>query len=387
MVEAVRMNEATPNGSFFSDRQRRIIASALTLACFVLMAAIIIGLGRLVIRFFQFFSGVFLPLAVAGILAVMLKPYYDLLARRIHSRVVAVILVLLSLAVPLLAISLLFGAIILEQVKGLATAVPVWIRSVVEWSQQQIPWLKEVWSRHGLDRRLEGFLSSHGEVLTTGAAEIGVQLVHAGHALFRSIAGILSWAVLPVYFIFFLMAPRFPAEKVAELTPFLKTETRNDLVELARQFATIIVGFFRGQFVIALLQGLLYGIGFAIVGLKYGLLLGLMFGLINIIPYLGNVLGLLFVLPLAYFQEGGGWFLVLGTGVVFGITQLIEGYVLTPKIMGDQTGLHPGVIVFAMFFWGTALGGILGMILAIPLTAFLVVLWRLLRSKYIDAWI
>lgn len=64
------------------------------------------------------------------------------------------------------------------------------------------------------------------------------------------------------------------------------------------------------------------------------------------------------------------------------MVQLIEGYLLTPKIKGERTGLHPMVIIVAIFFWGSALDGILGMILAIPLTAFLVVLWRLAREKY-----
>lgn len=375
------------NATMFSDRQRRIIAAALTLACLVLMTAIIIGIGRLLISFFQFFSGVFLPLAVAGILALMLRPYHAWLTSRIRSRVAAMILVTLSLIIPFVATAWFFGALILEQVSGLAASIPVWIGSVLEWSRRQIPWLTDIWERYGLAQRLEAFLSSHGDALTTGAAEFGVQLAQAGHVLFRSVAGILSWAVLPVYFVFFLVAPPCPTDRLADLMPFLKQETRDDLVELARRFVSIIVAFFRGQFVVALLQGLLYGTGFAIVGLDYGFLLGLIFGFINIVPYLGNVLGLLCVLPLAYFQKGGGWFLVIGTGVVFAVTQLIEGYILTPRIMGKQTGLHPGVIIFAMFFWGTALGGILGMILAIPLTAFLVVFWRLLRTKYIHEWI
>ena len=68
---------------------------------------------------------------------------------------------------------------------------------------------------------------------------------------------------------------------------------------------------------------------------------------------------------------------------VFGSVQAIEGYLLTPRIMGDRTGLHPALIIFAVFFWGVALGGILGMMLAIPLTAFAVVFWRLLKKKYI----
>ena len=78
---------------------------------------------------------------------------------------------------------------------------------------------------------------------------------------------------------------------------------------------------------------------------------------------------------------------MVGVLVVIAVVQTIEGYVLTPKIMGDRTGLHPMVIIIAMFFWGTAFGGILGMILAIPLTAFAVVFWRLAKEKYIQEWV
>ena len=166
--------------------------------------------------------------------------------------------------------------------------------------------------------------------------------------------------------------------------PFLKEETRQDVVYLVREFVNIMVAFFRGQFIIAFLQGVLLAIGFSLVGLKYGLVLGLLLGFLNVIPYLGSMLGLSITLPLAYFQEGGGAATLAGVIVVLAIVQAIEGYLLTPKIMGDRTGLHPMVIIFAVFFWGSALGGILGMILAIPLTAFLVVFWRLAKEKYIQ---
>jgi predicted PurR-regulated permease PerM len=86
---------------------------------------------------------------------------------------------------------------------------------------------------------------------------------------------------------------------------------------------------------------------------------------------------------LAFFQEGGGILKVVWVLVVFSVVQAIEGYLLTPRIMGDRTGLHPVAIIVAVFFWGTALSGILGMVLAIPLTAFLVVFWRLAKERYI----
>jgi predicted PurR-regulated permease PerM len=141
--------------------------------------------------------------------------------------------------------------------------------------------------------------------------------------------------------------------------------------------------FFRGQLMIAFLQGILFALGFGLAGLRYGIVIGLLLGFLNIIPYLGSIVGLSIVLPVAYFQAGGGSEMLLWAMAVFVVVQLIEGYLLTPKIMGDRTGLHFMAIIVAIFFWGVALGGILGMIMAIPLTAFLVSFWHLAREKYI----
>jgi predicted PurR-regulated permease PerM len=91
---------------------------------------------------------------------------------------------------------------------------------------------------------------------------------------------------------------------------------------------------------------------------------------------LGTLVGLLIVLPLAYFQPEGG-FQLLGLSLfVFVVVQLVESWLLTPKIMAIRSGLHPAIVVVSVFFWGTALGGIVGMILAVPVTAFLVAVWR-----------
>jgi predicted PurR-regulated permease PerM len=129
-------------------------------------------------------------------------------------------------------------------------------------------------------------------------------------------------------------------------------------------------------------MGILMATGFTIIGLKFGLFIGLALGLLNIVPYLGTILGLAITLPLAFFQPGGGWQLLGLVLLVKGIVQLIESWVLTPKIMGHHTGLHPVVIIVAVFFWGTAFSGVLGMLLAVPLTAFFVTAWRLAKRKY-----
>jgi predicted PurR-regulated permease PerM len=123
-------------------------------------------------------------------------------------------------------------------------------------------------------------------------------------------------------------------------------------------------------------------IGFTIVGLKFGLVVGLVVGVLNIIPYLGTIIGLGVTLPLAFFQPDGGGALAGLVLLVYTLVQVIESWFLTPRIMGERTGLHPVMIIIAIFFWSTAFQGVLGMLLAIPLTAFFVTVWRLLKRKY-----
>ena len=108
-------------------------------------------------------------------------------------------------------------------------------------------------------------------------------------------------------------------------------------------------------------MGIGYAIGFTISGLKFGIALGLLFGLLNIIPYLGSIVGIIVTLLVAYLQpdgiaEMGQWNILLGCGISFLVVQLFESYFLTPKIMGQQTGLHPVAVIVSIFFWGTALG-------------------------------
>ena len=164
------------------------------------------------------------------------------------------------------------------------------------------------------------------------------------------------------------------SKDIREQLSFLKDDWRDDAVFLINEFVGSIVLFFRGQVVIALIMGVLLATGFTLIGLNFGIILGLGIGFLNIIPYLGSIIGIGTVLPLAYFQsDGGSLQLVLFALAVFTAVQMIEGYLLTPRIMGRSTGLHPMVIIIAIFFWGAALDGILGMILAIPLTAFFIV--------------
>lgn len=362
-------------------RQQKVVATALTLLGVTAIAALLYGIFVLLARFVAAFSPVLTPLAVAAILALILRPYYAWLLKYVRWPWLAVTLVFLSLVLPIAAGLWFFGAILVGQVRGLLHQLPVWIDAASNRIEQWVPQLNALWQEQGGAVKEE--LRARGGWLAQQLMGLLQRVMTAGVGVFQMLGGLLSWVVLPVYLFFLLTARPVSFDKLRQGLPFLKEETRNDVLYLAGEFVNIMVAFFRGQFVIAAAQGILYAIGFGLVGLQYGVAIGLVLGFLNIIPYLGNIIGLGVALPLAYFQVGGGWGLVASVMAVFTAVQCTEAYFLTPRIMGQRTGLHPMAVIFALFFWGSAFGGLLGMIMGIPLTAFLVVFWRLLKAKYI----
>lgn len=369
-----------------SERQKATLAAAITVLSAVVILAAVAALFWLLGAFLARFSHVFLPLAVAGVIALILKPYFDWLVERLHLHpVVALVALLLTILVPVVGVGWFFGDLLVGQISGLIDKIPDWWQGVAAWFQARLPKLKELWDQYQVGDRLQAATSGNENSLVSGLQTVGLSFLSAGANVFGALGALFSWAVLPVYVGFLLLIdPRKVIGSAGGMLPFLKAETRDDFTYLVQEFVEIVVAFFRGQLLIAFLQGLLFAIGFWAVGLNYGFILGLLLGFLNIIPYLGSIVGLGVTLPLAFFEAGGGLSTVVAVMVVFTVVQLIEGNLLTPKIMGDQTGLHPMVIIVAVFFWGSALNGITGLVLAIPLTAFFVVFWRLAREKYIQ---
>jgi predicted PurR-regulated permease PerM len=364
----------------FSSRQQKIISSAVTGLALLTLAALVLFLFRSVLRFLSDFSSVLLPLAAAGILSLLLRPFYQMLREKWKiSSLLAVLLIFTLMLLPLVVVLGVFGGVLVSQINEVFQSLPELIAGFMSWLETHAPAVDAAMESMGGKDRLQAWMQGRSEALLSlaGGGARGILQV------LGLVAGVFSWVVMPVYLFFLLIAPPFRYEKLEEFLPFLKERHRDDLIFLVQQFVDIVVVFFRGQLVIAFAQGMMMAIGFSLCGLSYGFLLGLLFGMLNLVPYLGNLVGLSITLPLAFFQPGGGLGLMIAVIVVLMVTQLVEGYVLTPKIMGESTGLHPMAVIFAMFFWGKAMGGILGLVLAIPLTAFLVVFWRLAKEKYL----
>lgn len=368
-----------------SPAQRKLVGFALAFAAVfgicALAAASIITLGR----FLHTFSSALWPIATAGILALILRPVVAILVRRLKLRRLSAVILLYGLVVLAVAgILLAFVPAIVTQIIDFIGYVPTLWANTLLWGDQHFPdWLAQIrkyTANPTVKNALDGLLVQAQDMVT----QIVPSLKSAGAGLFGIFGFVASLAIIPVYLFFFLMSSNEdPTRSLPKHLSFLNAQHRDDVTFLVREFIGIIVAFFRGQLLIGFIMGVLLALGFSIAGLKFGLALGLMVGLINIVPYLGSILGLSVVLPLALFQSDGGGIGLLGTclGIFVGV-QAIEGWLLTPRIMGKQTGLHPVAIIFAVFFWGEAFNGILGMLLAVPLSAFFVTAWRLLRKKY-----
>lgn len=374
-----------PQPMTLTPGQRRLVGFAAAFVAFLAIAAGLIaalaGLGWLV----GFFSGVLWPLAAAGVLAIVLRPFVDLILR--HTRLNRLTAVILLYVVFLL----LTGAVLtqllpplIDQILGFIAYLPEFGRGTRDYLVQQIPGWKSFYQSQMANPTVRRIAEHLLQEAQTFASSVIPSLRTAGGGLLGTFAAIAHLAVVPVYLFFFLLSRGEATAKLADHLPFLSPGVRDDVVFLVREFVAIVESFFRGQLIIGLIMGVLLALGFSLVGLKFGLFIGLALGVLNIVPYLGTILGLAAALPLAFFQPDGGWKLVGLVLLVKVIVQSIEGWVLTPKIMGERTGLHPVAIMVAIFFWGTAFGGILGMLLAIPLTAFFVTAWRLARHKYFE---
>jgi predicted PurR-regulated permease PerM len=371
--------------ALLSSGQRRLIGNALTLfACtgaVVLLVLIVMSIGRLL----GAFSGVLWPVAIAGVMALILRPAVDAVEKRLRGRRAPAVAVLYALFVLLLAAALV---LIVPPLAGqlldfIAYLPDLWTRGVGYIQRHSPEWIALV-ERLRANPAVAGALDHAQGELGKLPALIMPSLKAFSAGIFSAISFATHFAVVPIYLFFFMLSRADPMHGLSRHLTFLKSSPRDDVVFLVREFIAIVVSFFRGQFLIGLIMGVLLAIGFTVVGLRFGLIIGLALGILNIVPYLGTIIGLAVTVPLAVLQPEGGPGLLAFVLLVYVVVQCVEGWFLTPKIMGDRTGLHPAVIIFAIFFWGTAFSGIIGMVMAIPLTAFFATFWRLLNRKYFN---
>jgi predicted PurR-regulated permease PerM len=363
---------------------RLVRAATVSLAFLILVATVVLSVWALRV-ILETLAPVIWILAIAGILSLLLRPVVlSLSARTALSRPVASVLLIVFFLVVVGGATAALVPVLIEQIALLLQFIPVVVERIRDFLAERFPDYPE-WFLAFLEPEA---LRQNLERLAFAAREIGEYSLpvirEAGSNLATAIGTLLTLAVIPVLLFYFLQIDADLIRRFGDQLVFVRDRHRETVVFLLSQFTAIIVAFFRGQLLIALAQGIALAVGFWAIGLQFGFVLGFLFGVINVVPYLGTVIGLGIALPLAFFQPDGGLLLLAMTLGVYVAVQMLEAYLLTPRVMSDKMGMHPAVIIIAIFFWGTLLGGILGMILAVPLTAFLIVAWRLIKRDYLE---
>ena len=374
-----------------SASQNKMVAAALAVLSFTVVLAFVLFLGWVALKFLTLASSALIPVVMGIFLAMFFKPYYGWFVRRVRNPTLALVLMLLTVLVPLGGLLWFGGSFVCTQVAHLVSSAPTIVARFSAWVNAQFPELQATLAGIGLPPEQQLFFSEPTQFVQDTLAQLsaayGQQAMRAGVGVLRYLSGIGTALVTLIFFVFFVMRPAMNGADCVREMPFFKDETKSFISTQIDLFIDIVVSFFQRQVVICLIEGTLYGLGFMLVGLPYGFVLGFLLGGLNLVPLLGTVIVMPMALPIAYFGDGGSLLRLVGVGIVWGLGQLLDGYLITPKIQGEKTGLGYAGVIFSFFFWGVVFHSLLGLLLAIPLSAFCVVLWRALKSQYIKPFV
>lgn len=371
----------------FTKTQNRVVAAGVTVLSFAVVMAFVLFIGWAALKFLDMASSALIPAIMGVFLAMFFKPYYNWIRARVRNPTLALLLMGVSVLLPLGLVCWFSGAFILSQVVNLVKAAPTIVTRLSAWVNAQFPNAQGFFASIGVPPDQLKFFTdpaafSH-DMISMIAGTYGVSAMKAGVGALKYLSAIGTWLLSLLFFVFFLMRPNVRGSDCVRQLPFLKDDTRAFVAQQIDSFVGILVSFFQRQMLICLVEGVLYGFGFLLVGLPYGFVLGFMLGALNLVPLLGTILILPLALPIAFFGDGGSTLRLIGVASVWIVGQLLDGYLITPTIQGDKTGLGFAGVIFSFLFWGVIFHSMLGLLLAIPLSAFCLVLWRALKAKYI----
>jgi len=312
---------------------------------------------------------VVLPFVLGGAVAYFLDPAADRLERLGLSRAAATtVITLVAVLLFVLALLLLVPALA-RQTTALIDTAPQLFKQLQAFLVERFPDLMDE------NSTLRSSLADLGETIR----QRGGEFVDAILGTFSSVLNVVLLVVIVPVVAFYLLLDW--DRMVAEIDKLLPRDHAPTIRRLASEIDATLAGFVRGQGTVCLILGTYYAVALMLVGLQFGLVIGLVAGLLTFIPYVGALIGGLLSIGLALFQFWGDWWTILLVAAIFQAGQLVEGNVLTPKLVGGSVGLHPVWLIFALSAFG-ALFGFVGLLVAVPVAAALGVLARFAIRQY-----
>lgn len=322
---------------------------------------------------FYLLAPVLTPFIAAALLAYMGDPLADRLQKFKLPRTLAVVAVFLITFVSLALLILLIGPLVKTQIGALFQALPDIARQIEQvWLPTLLGWMKV---EPGDDVGIGAFLARYSDMVGSWSGKILLGVGKSGGVL---AAAVLSLFLIPILTFYML---RDWDSFMAHLGALVPRSQRDTVIQLARETDSVLSAFLRGQVLVMLALAIIYSLGLSIVGLKFAIAIGVVAGLVSFVPYLGFVFGIGLAGLTVALEPEPLWHLA-GVVATFTIAQIIEGTVLTPKLVGDRIGLHPVIVIFAIVAGGQ-LFGFFGILLALPAAAVLSVLIRFAYHRYL----
>jgi predicted PurR-regulated permease PerM len=196
---------------------------------------------------------------------------------------------------------------------------------------------------------------------------------------FLGITGfLLSLILVPIYLFFLLNEKPRIQQRWREYLPLRASPFRDEVADALLEINRYVTAYFRGQLLVCLVDGILIGIALTIFGLNFAPLIGAMVVVLTMIPYIGIIICWVPAVLIAAFQWGD-WTHPIIVTLIFIVIQNLEGIFYAPRIVGNYVGLHPMTVIVSIFVWGLVIGGVLGPLLAVPLTATI----KVLLARYV----
>jgi predicted PurR-regulated permease PerM len=418
--------------------QKKALWTAVTAVSLTVTAGIAIGLVYGTTQVLAFLQPILVPFALAGVLAYLLEPAVVWLEGRKLSRQRAVLLVFALFVFAIGGLSWYLFSKVSRQMRNMDGKVAVYAEKVrasvvgfssefeAKYGLQLLPDLAAFGGEVGSGSEAKTALVEGGAEVTKGAIEEGevaeegadaeaqvnggsgdfsLRQFLSGEWVKKSLPGavaqvwrtvkssvggflgafgfILSMIIVPLYLYYFLIESAHIKETWSNYLPLRASAFKDELVDCLTEINGYLIAFFRGQLLVSAINGVATGLGLMIIGLDFGLIIGLMLCVLGIIPYLGIAVCWIPAVAIAAVQGGSAlvpgdpwWMLPLVVTIIFAVVQQIDGFVISPKIVGESVGLHPMTVIVSVFVWSLLLGGLLGAILAVPLTASVKVLFQ-----------
>ena len=315
---------------------------------------------------------VLLPFVLGGAIAYFLDPVADRLERMGLSRAAATAVITLLSIIAFVIIALLVIPSLVSQAIQLFNLAPQLFQDLRGFLVDHFPDLLDE------NSTLHQSLLSVGETIRERGGELLNTVVSSAMSVLNVVILLI---VAPVVAVYLLLDWDRMIARIDSLVPLDHAPV---VRRLARDIDRTLASFIRGMGTVCLILGTYYAIALMLVGLQFGLVVGFIAGLITFIPYLGALIGGALAIGLGLFQFWGDWVSIALIAGVFVIGQVVEGNILTPKLVGGSVGLHPVWLLLALSVFGT-LFGFVGMLVAVPVAAAFGVIARFGVEQYLES--